>query len=157
MITFKVDIPCTYLVRIYLENLFGKPVRFKEGIHKSIFLCHVEKQACINQKVRSRRWSDQVTVELTESLYLRHGVFLTDKGISDINSDYTDLIYELLFQTMAWSEDMFFAPGSKLNYRESIEKFCDKMGFPEECLSYERAKKAWQRKREQDKILKVSA
>ena len=151
----KVEVPCTELVKIHLHNQYGNPVRFTRGVEQTLFHALIEK--CVERtdmKKDKKEMDTAVDIQITESVYLRRGIYLTNKAVHDFNASITDMIYDALFLNMEVAGKF---TKTKLKIKDCIETFCDVLRLPEECFSYERCKKAYWRHRYKNKPLKLSA
>lgn len=153
MIEIKVQVPCTPLVQAHLHNQYGDPVRFTKGATQTLFYSLLEK--CIERTdLKKNAFEATVDVLITESIYLRRGIYFTNQAARDLNSSVTDMIYDMLFMHMRIAGKL---TKTKLRKKDCIETFCDELQLPEESFSYERCKKAYWRYRNKNNGLRLSA
>lgn len=151
------DVLCEPLVKEWLVVKLGngrEPVPMtRESMYGKFFLTLQQKQIP-GKGDMPKGFTARMKVSISEKLYLREGIFMSCESMKSFNYFVKDHIYELMFENFDFIEDYGLARRMKIV--RAIQVFCDRHGLNEQIFSYERAKKAYYRRRMSIKELKVS-
>lgn len=142
-LNFSITFPCKPYTRVFIEQNYGKPVRFykDKGIMTLIRLGLSRKDPHNNHLSPSTDvYPDQVTFYVTEDDYNRYGGNLTYNTIQFLNQLFEDKAKKMMLSFCSAQ----FSYGMKPF--DSILLFQEKFGFPEEIWKFDSIYKHCQRK-----------
>lgn len=155
---FLVKIPCKPYVKRFLEINFGDPDNLNSGKAVDIskdkalyaeFRSKLEKKSfrheIIYNKLALKRYSDEITIKITQDDFYRYGWELSKTDIVYLNRIFEGKA-KILMYTVVGSH---FAMGTSLT--DSIDYFQDKFLFPEDIWPKESIYKDCQRNLEIEK------
>jgi hypothetical protein len=125
----------------------------KETMYGKFFFSLQEKQL-VKVTDLPRVFTASLKVVVSEKLYLREGIFMTADSMKCFNHFVKEHIYELMFANFDFVEE--YGMQKRMKIIRAIQVFCDIHGLNEQIFSYERAKKAYYRRRIAINTLKAS-
>lgn len=140
----KLQLPCTPLVKHYLESNFGTPaVLTKRSLAGKFFYRLLVKP---NQKDNKKYsgYTSTCMVCITPDALHRFGCELSLNDIMEFNQFVTKQVYGLMAVTM----DVLQETMPDFNIQKGISFFCSKYDFPHEAMSMDAAIKAYYRYRQ---------
>ena len=155
-LSFKVEVPCSNLVKFYMEKNFGR------GKDKLVFIDNTSTVGkffykCIENPSNKhdkdyKGYQDSITVNISENIFIRKGILITPTDIISFDNFVTKLIYQSVWLYIDARQD-----GAVQHYtaKRLMDDFCVKYGYSEDILSYERLKKAKQFRTNPDKGLNI--
>lgn len=149
----KIDIACKPLVRAYLQYNYGKQIVINKETHiGKFFFKLLQKGPEYRRDTEYTAYSDKVSLNINEDLYLRNGFGISKSGLVEFNNYITDCVYGLLVLHIEMHEELM---KGKWKIKQAIESFCNKYNFNDSDLSYETAKKYYYRSRIKKNALSI--
>lgn len=139
---FSITFPCKPYTRVFIEQNYGKPVRFykDKGVMTLVRLGLSRKDRHNNHLTPSTKvFSDEVTFYLTEDDYNRYGGELTYNSILFLNQLFEDRTKKMMLAFCSAQYTYGMKPF------DTISLFQEKFGFTEQIWKFESIYKHCQR------------
>lgn len=139
---FSVKFPCKTYVRCFIEQNYGKPVRFyrDKSLMVIIRLLLSRRSSNLDYRPINRGiYSDSVTFWINEKDYAHHGCELSNQAIMDLNKYFEGKVKNLMRSWCA-TQHSFGLPAV-----ECVKEFQERFGFPEHIWKFESIYKDCQR------------
>lgn len=140
-------------VQSFLKHKFGDPMPMQNNNHIGKYFFRLAESQDGNYdlniiKNKLKPYSSEIQIVISQSMYLKNGLLLTETALREFNNYVSDYIFELLFSTMDFT--LVFAPNGQFRFDKAILQFSQLHGLNEDVFTYERAKKAWYRYRKRN-------
>lgn len=142
-VSIKTDLGCTPLTKHWIEAKYGTPFVLNKKNHTGRYLLSLISKP--THRLPLCQFPTSIKVLISESIYVRNGVIFTPDAQRDFDNYIHDLIYDRLFSTQHFLEQLKLEKRVKI--KQSIEAFCNAENLPEGVLAYDTVKKRWYRER----------
>lgn len=137
-----VTLPCKPVVKQYIVNRYGNPVKFPQNDWlRSMLVKYLQRpDRHYENKTTLQYYTAQVDLPIMFREYTNFGNVLSRTSIMHINQTVQDIIEEALYNYL----NLYHAQAGIL-LKTAIVMFRNQYGFPEESYSTEAIHKFWQR------------
>ncbi|WP_099463377.1 hypothetical protein [Parabacteroides provencensis] len=151
---FTVTLPCKPYVKCFIEQNYGKPVRFyrDKGVMVIVRLLLMRNSKNLEYRpINKEVYPEVLTFQINEKDYEHYGCYLSNQAIMDLNK-YFESKVKTLMRSWCASQHSFGMPAV-----ECVNAFQSKFGFPEHIWKFESIYKDCQRnnvfEKETDRLL----
>lgn len=140
---FTVTLPCKPYVKCFIEQNYGKPVRFyrDKEVMVIVRLLLSRKDSKLNfRSINKDVYSDEVTFQINENDYNHYGCILSNQGVMDLHKYFESKVKHLM---RSWCASQF---AFGLSAVDCVKSFQNKFGYPEHIWKFESIYKDCQRK-----------
>lgn len=150
----QIELPCKPLVKQYITNRYGNPVRWPHNdFLRSLLVRFLERpDTSHDSEVNIQYYTATVDLPITMGEYERYGNALTPTAIRHINQTVQDIIEEVLFNYLH-----FYHYCGKMKIKDAIVAFRHAYHFDEEHYSTDAIQKFFYREREKREKVKMVA
>lgn len=151
---FTVTLPCKPYVKCFIEQNYGKPVRFyrDKGLMVIVRLLLTRKDTKLDfRPINKGVYCDELNFQINENDFNHYGCILSNQAIMDLNKYFEDKVKNLMRSWCA-SQHAF-----GISAVDCVKAFQTKFGFPEHVWKFESIYKDCQRnnvfEKETDRLL----
>lgn len=150
-----ITLPCKPLVKQYLVNRYGAPVKFPQNDwFRSLMVRFIQRPDTEREAMASiQYYTDSIELPILIREYDRFGNCLTKTSIMHLNQSVQDIIEEALYNYL----HLYHKQGQML-LKHAITNFREQYNFPEEAYSTDAIHKFWQRESaRRKKVINITA
>lgn len=141
--TFTITFPCKPLVRVFIQQNYGSPAHlYKDKGVMALVRLGLSRKDCHNNHLAIHKdiYSDTVTLSVSEDDFNRYGGTLTYNTVLFLNQLFEDRLKKMM---ISWCSAQY---SYGMKPFDTINKFQEKFGYPEEIWKFESIYKYCQRK-----------